>query len=145
MKNPPAMQETRVQSLNGEDSHGGEHGDPLMYSCLENPMDRGTLLATVHGVAKSRTRLKWFSVHYIITKCHENSSSRYWSIIISSILLCWSETIVCNGKKYVTLGIKIISFSGNEISKFHKRGFFLIDWELSNLIKIYRTFELPII
>ena len=32
--------------------------DPLQYSCLENPMDRGAWLATVHGVSESRTRLK---------------------------------------------------------------------------------------
>ena len=32
-------------------------GNPLQYSCLENPMDRGAWWATVHGVAKSQTRL----------------------------------------------------------------------------------------
>ena len=35
----------------------GEHGNPLQYSCLENPMDRGAWWATVHGVAQSQTRL----------------------------------------------------------------------------------------
>ena len=33
------------------------NGNPLQYSCLENSMDRGTWQATVHGVAKSQTRL----------------------------------------------------------------------------------------
>ena len=33
------------------------HGNPLQYSCLENSMDRGAWWATVHGVAKSQTRL----------------------------------------------------------------------------------------
>ena len=33
---------------------------PLQYSCLENPMDRGAWRATVHGVAKSQTRLSDF-------------------------------------------------------------------------------------
>ena len=33
-------------------SPGGGHGNPLKYSCLENPMDRGTWWATVHGVAR---------------------------------------------------------------------------------------------
>ena len=42
-------------------SSGGGHGSPLQYSCLENPMDRGTWRATVHGVAKNRTQLKWLS------------------------------------------------------------------------------------
>ena len=36
-------------------SPGGGHGNPLQYSCLENPMDRGTWWATVHGVTKSGT------------------------------------------------------------------------------------------
>ena len=35
-------------------------GTPLQYSCLENPMDRGTWWAAVHGVSKSRTRLNDF-------------------------------------------------------------------------------------
>ena len=36
-------------------------GTPLQYSCLENPMDGGAWLATVHGVARSRTRLSDFT------------------------------------------------------------------------------------
>ena len=36
-------------------SPGGGNGNPLQYSCFENPMDRGTWWATVHGVAKSWT------------------------------------------------------------------------------------------
>ena len=36
-------------------SPGGGHGNPLQYSCLENPMDGGAWWATVHGVAKYRT------------------------------------------------------------------------------------------
>ena len=39
-------------------SPGGGHGNPLNYSCLENPMDRGAWWATVHWVTKSQTRLK---------------------------------------------------------------------------------------
>ena len=36
-------------------SLGGGHDNPLQYSCLENPTDRGAWLAIVHGVAKSHT------------------------------------------------------------------------------------------
>ena len=42
------MQETWVQYLGGEGN-----GNPLQYSCLENPVDRGAWWATVHRVAKS--------------------------------------------------------------------------------------------
>ena len=38
-------------------SPGSGHGNPLQYSCLENPMDRGVWRAAVHGVPKSCTRL----------------------------------------------------------------------------------------
>ena len=34
---------------------GGEYGNPLWYSCLENPMDRGVWWATAHRVMKSQT------------------------------------------------------------------------------------------
>ena len=39
-------------------SPGERNGNPLQYSCLENPMDRGAWQATVHRVAKSQTQLK---------------------------------------------------------------------------------------
>jgi len=42
-------------------SSGEGNGNPLQYSCLENPMDRGAWWATVHGVTKSWTRLSDFT------------------------------------------------------------------------------------
>ena len=42
-------------------SPGGVHGNPLQYSCLENPMDRGAWWAAVYGVAQSWTQLKRLS------------------------------------------------------------------------------------
>ena len=44
---------------------GGGHGNPLQYSCLENPMHRGAWQATVHRVAKSQTQLKRLSTHAV--------------------------------------------------------------------------------
>ena len=46
-----------------ERSSGGGHGNPLQFSCLENPMDRGAWRAIVHKVSKSRTQLKCPSMH----------------------------------------------------------------------------------
>ena len=46
-------QEKRVHSLYRAPGIG--NGNPLQYSCLKNPMDRGAWQATAHGVAKSRT------------------------------------------------------------------------------------------
>ena len=39
-------------------SPGGRHGNPLQYSCLENPVGRGAWWTTIHEVAKSQTQLK---------------------------------------------------------------------------------------
>ena len=44
-------------------SPGEGNGNPLLYFCLENPMDRGAWKATVHRVTKSQTRLKGLSTH----------------------------------------------------------------------------------
>ena len=41
-----------------EKSAGGGHGDPLHYSCLENPSDSGAQGAVIHGVTKGQTQLK---------------------------------------------------------------------------------------
>ena len=73
VKNPPASAgDTRDKgSIPGSERSPGEgHGNPLQYSCLENPMDRGAWRATVHRGAKSRTRLKW----------HVHSHYKVWFI-----------------------------------------------------------------
>ena len=51
------------------------HGNPLQYSCLVNPMDRGTWQATVHRITKSLKWLKWLSTYSTYTwiyKAHEH-------------------------------------------------------------------------
>ena len=55
VKNMPASaRDTRdMGSIPGSEKSPGEgNGNPLQYSCLENPMDRGVWWATVHGVTK---------------------------------------------------------------------------------------------
>ena len=61
VKNPPAHTGDKrdLGSILGLGrSSGGSHGNPLQYSCLENPMDRGAWRAAARGVTKSWTRLK---------------------------------------------------------------------------------------
>ena len=58
VKRLPAVLETQVRlrfDPGSERSPGEGNGNPLQYSCLENPMDGGAWSAIVHGVAKSGT------------------------------------------------------------------------------------------
>ena len=68
---------------------GEGNGNPLQYSCLENPRDGGAWGAAVYGIVQSRTRLKWLS--------SSSSSNVYVSIPISRFippfsLPCFSST-----------------------------------------------------
>ena len=55
---------------------GGGHGNPLQYSCPENPMDRGTWWAIVHGVAKGQIQLKQLSTRtHTHTHTHTHTQS----------------------------------------------------------------------
>ena len=58
-------------------SPGGGHDNPLQYSCLKNPMNRGAWQVTVHGVTKSQTWLKWLSIH-AHTHCHYYFKYLFW-------------------------------------------------------------------
>ena len=69
-------------------SPGGGHGNPLQYSCLEKPMDRGTWWATVHGVPQSQTPLKRLSMHARRTseETPEHSLSLLWDDSVRRLL-----------------------------------------------------------
>ena len=69
VKNLSAMQETQVQSLGREDSPGGGNSNPLLYSCLENSMDRGVWQATDHGVSSVQYRCSVLSDFCDLTDC----------------------------------------------------------------------------
>ena len=82
VKKPPAnagdVRDTGLSPRSGR-SPGEGNGNPLQYSCLENAMDRGTWQVTVHGVAKSQTRLKRLSiVYWIIEKAREFHKNIYF-------------------------------------------------------------------
>ena len=70
VKNSPANAENirDMGSVHGfGTSPGGGHGNPLQYSCLEHPIDRGAWWATAHGITKGQTQLKQFSMPPWIT------------------------------------------------------------------------------
>ena len=65
VKNLPANAVDLVQIPGSGRSPGVDNGNPLQYSCLENPLDRGAWWATVHGVTESWTLL---STHTHVAK-----------------------------------------------------------------------------
>ena len=67
---------------------GGGLGNPLQYSCLENPMDRTAWRVLVHRIIKSQTQLKWLSTQ-ACTDCHLPGSSIHG--IFQARVLKWSE------------------------------------------------------
>ena len=93
VKNLPANTgDIRDSSLiPGSGSSSGEgNGNPLQYSCLENPMDRGAWWAAVHGVTRSQTRLSDFTFtfhfHALEKVMETHSSVLAWRIPGTGIL-----------------------------------------------------------
>ena len=89
------MRETRVQSLGREDLLEKEMATHSSILAWENPMDGGAWWATVHGVAKSRTRLSDFTFTFFFT--YEHSKVLYKSALRHLSLLF---TFLCNKLNY---------------------------------------------
>ena len=62
--------------ISGQGTNGEGNGNPLQYSCLENPVDRGAWWAAVHRFEQSRTRLKRFTMHACIGEGNGNPLQR---------------------------------------------------------------------
>ena len=73
-------------------SPGGGNGTPVHYSCLENPMDRGTWRVAVQGVTKSRTRLRRQSTHVRNWITLLNSSNSHNTVN----QLCFNNYVLCS-------------------------------------------------
>ena len=109
-------------------SPGQGHGNPLEYSCLENLMDRGAWWATVHRVAKSRTRLKQLSTDTCILPLYKmliclSHAFLFRSNHCSSGKIKFkrqAQTIKEIGALKYTNGLKWLGFLGLEIQSFNK-------------------------
>ena len=102
LKNTPAnAEELRdAGSIPGsERSPGVGNGNPLQYSCLQNPMDRGAWRDAIHGVAQSGIPLMPLSTH---------TRDENWSLLTSQQVLC---------AIFISDKIKKVSFSLNAIGK----------------------------
>ena len=83
-----------VASISGLGRYsGGGHGNPLQYSCLENPMDRGVCQATVRSIAKSWTWLKQLSN----THTHTHAIIHVWFFpsLLHWTVFSWRQGYVC--------------------------------------------------
>ena len=67
-----------------KDGDGGEgHGNQFQYSCLENPMGRGTWWATVHGGAEELDTTEWLNNMHHQYHYHCKNQSLFWSLYLS--------------------------------------------------------------
>ena len=83
---------------------------PLQYSCLENPMDGGAWWAAVHGVTKSRTRLKWLNSNRTCIRPTKETEPNFlcqYSLVIKNrsfrIRCIWSWILVLSFITCVTM------------------------------------------
>ena len=85
-------------------SPGGGHGNPLQYSCLEYPMDRGAWWATVHGVTKSQTWLMQLSTHGLVSYQgnQQRGMTRTTALIRRVTSWAWGKSI---GRSVVWMGV----------------------------------------
>ena len=78
------QEKSQINNLTLHLKHGEGNGTPLQCSCLENPMDRGSWWAAVHGVTRSRTRLSnftlFFHFHSLEKEMATHSSVLAWRI-----------------------------------------------------------------
>ena len=102
------MQEMWVWSLGWEDPLQEETGNPLQYSCLRNPMDRGAWQATVHGIAKELDTTKPLNRNKVITGTPTTGRRLLDQVGEQS---CWGTTLykVC---KYSWLAAAGVIFAG---------------------------------
>ena len=74
-------------------SPGGGNGNPLQYSCQENPMDIEALQTAIHGVTKSQTQLSVWAHHKQTTEETEQKWSIFNSIFLSEVEWSWCHSL----------------------------------------------------
>ena len=101
-------------------SPGGGHGNPLQYSCLENPMDREAWWAPVHGVANSQTHWSdWLHNKAHILHHRKQAGSWAWILLITLLgrrLQLWLISDI----KYIWTHIILTSLSRQRTGPGHQ-------------------------
>ena len=94
-------------------THREGNGNPLQYSCLENPMDGGAWWATVHGVAKSRTWLSDFtstppkSKNKLFLMVCKHQQTRQSSSLLTPAIACPVNLTIINNGLYTLLSLPL--------------------------------------
>ena len=86
------LRKGKFNSWVGRSPEGG-NGNPLQYSCLENPMDRGAWWATLHGVTKSQTWLGTHAQNHQLSWSYTPDQQELWKISICCFKLQFFEAI----------------------------------------------------
>ena len=131
--------------LGSRRSPGGGHGDQLQYSCLENPMDRGTCWATVYRVTRSWTGLKCAQTTYIYNKHSKDIQIAWWITVIWK----WSEVAqlcptLCDSMNCRLPGssiheifqARVLEWVASSFSNVHKQPIFI-----TNILRISRLLD----
>ena len=91
--------DTSLNPVSGT-SPGGGNGNPLQYSCLENPVDKGAWQTTVHTVTKSWKRLKRFSMQsrFVVSGRPFNAFNPKISLWVkfTSLWCAWAPIFFCD-------------------------------------------------
>ena len=128
-------------------SPGRGYGNPLQYSCLENPMYRGAWQATIHRVSKTQTQLRQLSTHqqrnkiiYMPTK-HVSKATLKLNFEVSFLWACPGNNYYKfqNSKREQILHVKRVIFAmyysgfrsspGYFSSFFVYRGYYQVNWK----------------
>ena len=95
VKNPPAnARDMGLLPRLGSSPREG-NGNPLKYSCLENPMDGGTWLATVHGVTKSHFTLQLHGLQHARLPCPSLSPRSLLNLVSINLVMPSNHLILC--------------------------------------------------
>ena len=100
-----AQSQTRLKRLSMHACIGEGNGNPLQYSCLENPRDRGVHWAAVYGVAQSWTRLKRLSSRSSVST-HPPNNPRGVGILIAILHPGNSDTLSLLFKTTITANLQ---------------------------------------
>ena len=130
VKNPPvSTADTRDVGLVPESVQCPGKGNPLQYSCLKNPMDRGAWWATVQRVAKSQTQLNNYAESFLYARY----CSKGFTLLIYLIQIINHQGNV-NQNYRIPVGMSIIN--QKEIGKLSKQREVLCKWPVVGQVSL---------